>query len=499
MTDTQQGVPPFDWPPDENLRIVPGGIEVPPAVPTPEASAEVPVEAPVVPAIGQREEPVVYPPTPFGADAITPHAVVGSYDCFAAEVTAVYDAAADKTLHQVQAIECVRADVHWNQTTGAPVAGLAVPLGFQPSQAVIRALPFPCSPDQPKYRVKARVPGVSVGDIVTILSGRDGRHYYLFDNEPFIGTVVEWATRYTGEFKNLDEQFNNGVGNWTIKVQRMSLDTDPDGAHFNWGDDRGANKGPDDAVTETTPHTALNIYYTRVWPLRQAGVHHNYAIGDPVLVFRRGRYFVCLPAPHQAWYGITAAAGPNSEAAPAVPFYWVQEKLLTTDYALAEGHYNGWTTSASTSGPRLVCAKDISWKAGATGLPVGTGVVVQQFQDPVSLEPYYLFASGRITGIFPVRCWRDGPAESPTDGDATTQCNRTYTVRTLEATGIATGGTLLGTDKLPTTRQATAFKGTMDCPIATGGGWTGLGYYNQNDAFVLWDSGERPYTTACPT
>ena len=61
---------------------------------------------------------------------------------------------------------------------------------------------------------------------------------------------------------------------------------------------------------------------------------------------------------------------------------------------------------------------------------------------------------------FAVRVWRDG---GTTDGDSTQQCDRTYTVRTYEAT-TPTGGGALGEDMLPEwARPVTG-------PLVTGGG-----------------------------
>ena len=110
----------------------------------------------------------------------------------------------------------------------------------------------------------------------------------------------------------------------------------------------------------------------------------------------------------------------------------------------------------------------------------------------------WFFAIAPPRGMIPVRCWQDG---GYTDGDADNQCDRTYTVRTLEATAIDAGGELLGEHMVPRTRQATAYKCQMDCPPAEGGGWIGIGYEDENGAFALFDSGERPVTVAydsCP-
>ncbi len=100
-------------------------------------------------------------------------------------------------------------------------------------------------------------------------------------------------------------------------------------------------------------------------------------------------------------------------------------------------------------------------------------------------------------GMFAVKCWKDGGADQGTD---TTQCDYTYKVRTIDATAHDAGGTVLGNAMSPECRtQASNWQGKLDFPPqGTGTGWIGLGYYDADDVFHLWDAGERPYTKACP-
>ena len=100
-----------------------------------------------------------------------------------------------------------------------------------------------------------------------------------------------------------------------------------------------------------------------------------------------------------------------------------------------------------------------------------------------------------VGNMFAVRTWSDGGAQ----GTAAAQATWTYTVRTVDATAIDTGGLLLGEDMTPLCRtQATNWEGVLDYPPVDGGGWVGVGYYNATGTFCLWDAGERPYTAACP-
>ena len=99
------------------------------------------------------------------------------------------------------------------------------------------------------------------------------------------------------------------------------------------------------------------------------------------------------------------------------------------------------------------------------------------------------------SNMFAVRTWWDGGDQ----GTRTAQATCIYTARTLDATAHDAGGTLLGEDMAPECRnQATLWKGRLDNPPSTGVGWIGLGYYGADDAFHLWDAGERPHTDPCP-
>lgn len=93
--------------------------------------------------------------------------------------------------------------------------------------------------------------------------------------------------------------------------------------------------------------------------------------------------------------------------------------------------------------------------------------------------------------MFAVRLWRDGGTSS---GDTTTKCNRTYTVRTEDATAIDEGGTLLGTAMSPLRVRPTV--GMMLCPSDTGAGTVGQGYYNASGTFILYDANETEENSA---
>jgi len=93
---------------------------------------------------------------------------------------------------------------------------------------------------------------------------------------------------------------------------------------------------------------------------------------------------------------------------------------------------------------------------------------------------------------FVVLVWRDG---GTTDGDQSTQCDRTYNVRTLEATGPATGGLGLGTGMTPKRVRHTI--GKILVAATTGSGVEGTGYYDASGDFQLYDANETLDTGAC--
>lgn len=93
---------------------------------------------------------------------------------------------------------------------------------------------------------------------------------------------------------------------------------------------------------------------------------------------------------------------------------------------------------------------------------------------------------------FAVRVWRDGGS---TDGDQSNPCDRTYNVRTLEATGPSTGGRELGTGMTPDKVRPSI--GKLVTPSTTGAGVVGLGYLDEDGAFALYDANETFDTGAC--
>ena len=94
--------------------------------------------------------------------------------------------------------------------------------------------------------------------------------------------------------------------------------------------------------------------------------------------------------------------------------------------------------------------------------------------------------------MFAVRVWRDG---GTTDGDASTQCDRTYTVRTLDATAVDEGGVLLGEDMTPVFRPSDV--GKYVTPSTSGDGEIGQGYYDEDGEFQLFMAHEQLDASEC--
>lgn len=124
---------------------------------------------------------------------------------------------------------------------------------------------------------------------------------------------------------------------------------------------------------------------------------------------------------------------------------------------------------------------------------IGTFYVMMWVVRDSGGDPHYRFVLPSTTGaMIPCLVWRDG---GTTDGSSTAQCDRTYTARTLDATGPSTGGTELGTGLTPKKRRPNP--GPMDVPSNTGSGEVGFGYYS-GGSFVLYDANETLDTTVCP-
>lgn len=134
-------------------------------------------------------------------------------------------------------------------------------------------------------------------------------------------------------------------------------------------------------------------------------------------------------------------------------------------------------------------------KSGAIGVPDDTIVWIWREVETDGGVTYRFEQPAFNHQLFACLVWRDG---GTTDGDDTNECDRTYNCRTLEATGPAAGGVSLGTGLSPKRRRwVTNHFGAYEVPSTTGAGVVGLGYYDDDGAFALYDANETASTAAC--
>ena len=349
--------------------------------------------------------------------------LAGHVDTFLGRVVAVYYGSGSE--HGVedssQTIDIERVDAYWDGTTNITDTSLVASPGIGGFPA-ISAKPFPLRSDQPRYLVQ-------VNDVVTVLQGGDGRHWYLADDLPFIGTVVVW------DKANQEEAYEGGAGSGTndgVKVRQQIMSGDPltetvtfadkEISSAAWADatayvvdDVVVDEGTDyrcikahtsDAGTIETDDTDYwdadsNITIQRyVNVLTTAGQGNGYRVGDKVLVVRRGLYLFAVPGA-QSFLADIADEGPGEEADFANSHYWVIEQVGSITVS-----GNAWTGSIedrSGTGPdgegsvaRYVDALNLA-ESGTHDLSTGTVVMVTCWQD--AGDHFYTFShAAPVTG-----------------------------------------------------------------------------------------------------
>jgi hypothetical protein len=198
-------------------------------------------------------------------------------------------------------------------------------------------------------------------------------------------------------------------------------------------------------------------------------------VAPPSARNRRGRDFVAI---------ITGTDGNGN-------YSWVEQRIIGNTGSsltwLADPLRRGVSPDSSSSGAIPYSARELN---GSNAVAANTAVIMYELFDAPNSMVQYVFSLA-LSGFFPVRVWQDG---GTTDGDVSTKCNRTYTVRTMNATAIDTGGVLLGEDKTPDRVRPTV--GLMLVPSATGGGVVGVGYY-VGSSFYLYDANETAEQEDC--
>ena len=177
----------------------------------PPASPAVPTDMPVSPMAG----PVAIAPSdPSGAtpysgqtDNLPTGTPTGIQDNYLGAVRSVHYGDTDGLTRQGQEASASRAGLVYD-TNNEPVVSAAPLPGAQPVPNSVSVLPFPPRHDQAGYHV-------AVDEPVLILTGRDGRNYFLNDELGFVGKVTAADT-------------DNGV----ITVRRQTLSGNPDAGGF---------------------------------------------------------------------------------------------------------------------------------------------------------------------------------------------------------------------------------------------------------------------------
>lgn len=322
------------------------------------------------------DEPLVKadPMKPFRDPAsVRGQEILGPYDAWIAEVVQVNYASGDSLYGDFQRVSVMRCDV-WYKGNNEPTAVDAPQVLSQPTPTVVEAMPHPVMHDQQKYHV-------SVGDIVTVVEGRDERRWFFFDDQPFFAKVID------NDDSDADntEKWTAYAGTETLKVRRYGLSEDPDSGDYG-----------DHGVTLSELQTAASAYveYAGVRPICPAGVHHGYRVGDTMLVTRRGRYMACEPAAQQFVGEITQT---SPQAGGTFCNYEVKEQDGAASYTNGNTYTLAFTDRtravAGQSGysARLIVAYNLAESAGGNGLSVGDVVVVKMFSSAVSTrEPYYI-------------------------------------------------------------------------------------------------------------
>ena len=359
-------IPQFD---DENedMEIVPGFTPDAPEEPIPL------VDEPIVQ--GKPMRPWRVPDLDGGY--VSPQEILGPFDAYLAEVVQTNYASGDGLFGDEQRITAVRCEV-WYQGNNEPVAVDIPQILSQPTPVYVEAMPFPLRHDMEKYHVVE-------GDIVTILEGRDGRNWYLCDEDSFVGVVIDNTEE--GDGSELMEDFCGGAGNKSLCVRRRVLSGDPDGA--NW---LGATVSVDllDAAD-------AEVEYAGVQPIRPTGMAHGYRVGDLVWVFRRGRYLFCQPG-RQGFLAEVVATGPNSEAEPTDNSYYVKEQDWTiaytnekADYTYTQADRTAAVAGQSGSNGRWVMAYNLNENGHDLPTDGSLTVWVNMIADPATGEVGYVF------------------------------------------------------------------------------------------------------------
>jgi len=331
------------------------------------------------------------------------NSIIGPFDAFTATVDKVFPGTVEPETGYQQGIAYRRGGVHW-KTNNEPQSYDSPPAASQPTVQRGVAIPFPPRHDQPAYIA-------AEGDTVTVISGRDGRAYYLADELPFFGVVVSRDNNGDNAVTDADktERFNGGAGNVRIKVRRQKITGAPPGTLGDLLTAAGATIDYDNVTLQC--------------PVEQAA---GVRCGDCVMVTRRGLYYFATPA-REVFVASIVSTGPDdeidfTEAAGResdTNHYWVKE--LVPDIAYGDGtggaSANEWTGTLTAralfdaDGGRIcrwVDAVNINEPSDHHDMAIeGKNAFIFMFADPTSGEIWYGFTLtvfevefGKLTAAF---------------------------------------------------------------------------------------------------
>lgn len=369
---------------DDLLVITTGGIAEPAA---PEPWPDEPwyddapiIEPPVVddPAshwpIPLDEQPLYLPTSSLDpwSQPIEARNIVGPFDGWIGKVLQVYDSAVHPLLQEYQAVEVVRVDMDWD-TNNEPAPFVIPMAGGNPTSHRVVALPYPPRHDQQKYLV-------AVGDTVAVISGRDGRHWYFIDDEPFPAVVTSAVGASTKEANS------GGAGNYFLTVKRQAIAGDPTSGS--------------QSLSDLQTAAAADVTISYVYPIMQGNQTHGYRVGDTVWVQKRGRYYFAVPS-REGFLAYTVSAGPEAEADHADAVYWVREVTpivgwTDNDYTITYGDTD--RTASDGKQGRWVPATNLAELPSGTHL-VATGTAGSQngvfvwcyLMGDAQGDPHYVF------------------------------------------------------------------------------------------------------------
>lgn len=389
---------------------------------------------------------------------VDPTRTLGPFDAYCAVVVQVFSPG---SVHPVtncaNSIVVRRCSVSWDRKYNYPTIGPLAMAASGPTPTLASPFPWPVRHDQAGYLVKA-------GDVVSVLQGRDGRAWYMVDDLPFVATVwgqittgyeskdkfptkdnddpakramvddialaadsskyyrfdgLDWAETPklstagdTGKASETGEWHAGNAGYWCIDVRRRILGptydsktADPDSSAFEGATSPLVCQTGDDLKRDSTTY----VTYRHVRVVCPPMVHHGYRPGDPVIVFKRGRYFFCLPG-RQFFLAKIINGGPQGEpdfdgagAAAKVNHYWVKELTRTVTYdtanvwldnVISEAVYSSAPPDMSVPGfVHWVDAINLAEPAGSHRLAVDGSeiVIVHIFASPDTGQPWYAF------------------------------------------------------------------------------------------------------------